>query len=100
MTGFIAAPYYDLRCVSGKGSIVVLSWDLSNGNVTCLTQYGVYGNDDGNVGGGVGYDSITGTMVVAGIVSGADASLYGDFDAVILMYHRNLTLMSATIIGS
>lgn len=38
-------------------------------------------------------------MVVAGLISGA-SSVYGDYDAVVLIYSSNMTLLSAKVIGS
>lgn len=95
MTGFADAPLTGLSCQVGSGSLLSVTWTLNNGNVTCLTRYGIYG---GPVGGGIGYDFSTGTLVVAGIVVGSQ-SVYGDYDAVILIYSRNLTLLNETIIG-
>lgn len=37
-------------------------------------------------------------MYVTGLISGS-LSLYGDYDAVLLTYSRNLTLLSSNIIG-
>lgn len=93
-TGFNDGPISNLPCRQSAGSIITLKWDLINNTVTCLAAYGGY---NGQPGGGIGVDE-SGTIVVAGLVHSAQG-LYGDYDALILMYSANLTLLNAPILG-
>lgn len=93
--GYVDAPLANLPCLHGSGGVVSFKWDLNNGNVTCYTCYGSFA---GNLAGGVGYDSASGTLVLSGHVQGF-ATVYGDFDGLVLIYNKNGDLMNASVIG-
>lgn len=96
ITGTSSAPIAGLSPKNnGTGLIFVMRWNLNNASVDMLTRFGGYTGS--MFVGDVAYDVPTGSIVVSGVTS--PLAIYGDYDALILIYAANLSLTTTLIVG-
>lgn len=93
ITGSTSSEIVGFPSQSGNGAIFGLRWFMSNNSVTTLVRYGQ--QLVGLSGGGIGFDQKFGNLVVSGFFVGP----FGDYDAILLRYARNLTLLETIVIG-
>lgn len=82
----------------GSGSLVGLRWFMNNMTLQMLVRFGAYGGTPFQ-GGSIQYDDVSQRLVVGGIISSLPYSVYGSFDALVLVYDKNLQLEYTFVAG-